>query len=152
MSISAPAEPGTAPVPPRPVPVPDERSNGFWEAAARHVLAIQRCADCGWLSYPPDTVCASCLSPTRDFHWQEVSGRGVLRSWTVVHTAFLPGFAPYVPYVVVAVELEEQPGLRVTARLLDGSDPPLAYGAPAHIDFEDVAPGVSIPVFRRGAQ
>lgn len=137
---------------PRPVPVPDELSGGFWAAAARHRLAIRRCERCGWMSYPPDVVCASCLSPDRSFSWQEVSGRGTLRSWTIVHTAFLPGFAPYVPYVVAAAELEEQPGLRFTARLLDGPDAPLKYGAPVETDFEDVpernGAGVTIPVLR----
>jgi uncharacterized OB-fold protein len=132
----------------RPVPLPDERSQGFWEAAARHVLAIQRCSNCGWLSYPPDVVCANCLLPERDFRWEPVSGRGTLRTWTVVRTAFLPGFSAYVPYVVAAAELVEQPGLRVTARLLDGPEARLRYGAAVDTTFEDMADGVSIPVFR----
>jgi hypothetical protein len=31
----------------RPPPVPDDQSAGYWEAAARHVLAIARCSRCG---------------------------------------------------------------------------------------------------------
>jgi uncharacterized OB-fold protein len=65
----------------------------------------------------------------------------------VIRDAFLPGFAPYVPYVVAAVELEEQPGLRMVARLVDGPDGPLAHGAAVETRFDDVAPGVAIPVF-----
>jgi hypothetical protein len=61
--------------------------------------------------------------------------------------AFLPGFTPYVPYVVAAVELEEQAGLRMVARLVDGPDGPLGYGAAVETRFDDVAPGVAIPVF-----
>jgi uncharacterized OB-fold protein len=151
MSTSGSADQGAAEGPARPLPAPDERSAGFWAALAEHRLVMRRCQKCGWLSYPPDVICASCLSPERAFDWQAVSGRGVLRSWTVVHTAFLPGFAPYVPYVVAAVELEEQPGLRLTARLAapPGSGlPGLEYGRPVETEFEDLSQGVTVPVFR----
>jgi uncharacterized OB-fold protein len=133
---------------PRPVPVPDARSAGFWEAAAEHRLAVQRCENCGWLSYPPDVMCASCLSPKGPFVWQPVSGRGALRSWTIIRTAFLPGFAPYVPYVVAAVELIEQRGLRFTARMTTDSESVLVYGAAVETVFDDVADGLAIPVLR----
>jgi uncharacterized OB-fold protein len=132
---------------PRPVPVADERSAGFWEAAAEHRLVVSRCRHCGWLSYPPDTVCGRCLHVPPGFDWEEVSGRGTLRSWTIVRTAFLPGFAPYVPYVVGAVELSEQAGLRLVARMADGPDAGLAYGAPVETGFEDMADGVAVPLF-----
>jgi uncharacterized OB-fold protein len=133
---------------PRPVPLPDERSQPFWDAARRHTLVIQRCENCGWLSYPPDVICANCLSPDRSFRWATMSGRGTLRSWTVVRTAFLPGFAPYTPYVVAVVELDEQPGLRVAARLVDGPEALLGYGATTETIFDEVAADVTIPMFR----
>jgi len=133
---------------PRPIPVADARSAGFWQAASEHRLAMQRCARCGWLSYPPDTICSSCLSPEGSFAWETVSGRGALRSWTVIRTAFLPGFAPYVPYVVAAAELTEQAGLRLVARLAGEPGPGLVYGAPVETVFEDVAEGVAVPMLR----
>lgn len=150
MSTSAPAEPpaGGSGQPIRPVPVPDERSAGFWEAAGRHELAVQQCGKCGWFSYPPDVVCARCLSPERAFHWTRVSGRATLRTWTVVRTAFLPGFGPYVPYVVAAVELDEQAGLRLTARLITDAPGDLRAGARTETAFEDVAEGRAVPVFK----
>ena len=132
----------------RPVPVPDASSAGVWQAAADHRLVVQRCTNCGWLSYPPDVICSRCLTTRPLFEWQPVSGRGTLRSWTVVHTAFLPGFTPYVPYVVAAAELVEQGGLRLFARLVDAPEAMLTYGAAVETVFEDVADGVAIPVFR----
>jgi uncharacterized OB-fold protein len=132
----------------RPVPVPDATSAGFWQAAADHRLVVQRCTSCGWLSYPPDVTCSRCLTTRPLFEWQTVSGRGTLRSWTVVHTAFLPGFMPYVPYVVAAAELAEQSGLRLFARLVDAGETTLTYGAPVETVFEDVADGVAVPVIR----
>jgi uncharacterized protein len=93
-------------------------------------------------------VCARCLSASGPFEWHPVSGRGTLRSWTTVRTAFLPGFAPYVPYVVGAVELVEQRGLRLVARMANDRESILAYGAPVETVFDDVAEGLAIPMFR----
>ena len=132
----------------RPLPVPDDQSAGYWAAAARHVLAIARCSQCGVFSHPPDSVCASCGSIEPGFQFEPVSGNGVVRSWTVVRQALLPGFEPDLPYLVVDVELQEQPGLRLTGRLLDGPGTPLSLGAPVRAAFEDVAPGVAVPAFR----
>ena len=50
------------PAPVRPVPVPDERSAGYWEAARRGELALARCAGCGAFAHPPSTVCPHCHS------------------------------------------------------------------------------------------
>jgi uncharacterized protein len=66
----------------------------------------------------------------------------------VIRTAFLPGFAPYVPYVVAAAELIEQPGLRLVAGLAADPGSGLVYGAPVETVFEDVADGVAVPLFR----
>ena len=139
----------TSPTPPlgRPVPVPDERSQGYWDAAADHVLAVARCSVCGKFSIPPDVVCQHCHSTEPDFTFVPVSGRGVVRSWTVMHQSFVPGFDDLVPFVLVDVELEEQAELRTIGRLLDGPDAPLAIGAPVVVAFEDVAPGTSVPAF-----
>ena len=132
----------------KPVPVPDELSLEFWKAAAAHVLAVQRCAACGWYAHPPDVICVNCLSSDRLFGFEPLSGRGRIRSWTVMHDSFLPGFRADVPYVVVDVELDEQAGLRMIGQLAGGPDDRLALGAAVEAVFEDVAEGVAVPRFR----
>jgi uncharacterized OB-fold protein len=134
----------------RPVPVPDESSAPYWAAAARHVLAIARCSRCGALSMPPGQACPHCGSTDPEFGYQEVSGRGVVRSWTILRQSFLPGFDADLPFMLVDVELAEQPGLRMIGRLLDGPDAPVRVGAPVQAAFEDLADGVSIPAFTLG--
>ena len=131
----------------KPVPVPDPVSDGFWAAAASHVLAIQRCTDCGWYAYPPNVVCSNCLAPEPSFRYEPVSGRGRVTTWTVVHQAFLPGFAAEVPYTVAEVELEEQQGLRVVARLVGARPGDLAIGTMVEVAFDDVAAGITVPHF-----
>ncbi len=129
----------------RPLPVADEQSAPFWNAAAAHVLALARCSRCTSFSHPPDLVCPNCHSTDPGFVFTPVSGRGTVRSWTVLHQSFLQGFE--VPFVLVDVELVEQADLRLIGRLLDGPDVPLGIGDAVTLAFEDVAPGISVPAF-----
>jgi uncharacterized OB-fold protein len=130
----------------RPVPVPDELSAPYWAAAARHVLAIARCSRCGSYALPPGQACPQCGSTDPEYDYREVSGRGRVRSWTVIRKSFLPGFE--VPFLLVDVELDEQPELRMIGRLLDGPDATLETGAAVTVAFEDIADGVAIPAFK----
>ena len=129
----------------RPVPVPDEMSREFWAAAAAHRLELARCSHCAELSHPPDTVCPHCGSTDPAFTFVPVDGSGAIRSWTVMRQSFLPGFD--VPFVLVDVELFAQEELRLIGRLIDGPDVALRPGAPVHLVFEDLAPGVAVPAF-----
>jgi uncharacterized OB-fold protein len=131
----------------RPFPLVDERSRGYWEAAARHVLAIARCPHCGVFNHPPEDVCAHCGAHEPHVVFEAVSGRGVIKSWTTVRQALLPGFGDEVPYLLVDVELAEQQELRLIGRLLDGPDAPVRLGAPVRVAFEDVGPDLAVPAF-----
>jgi len=131
--------------PGRPVPLPDARSQPFWDAAAEHRLVLARCARCEQLCHPPDAACRHCGSTDPDFSYVPVEGGGTIRSWTVIRQSFLQGFD--VPFVLVDVELAVQPDLRLIGRLVDGPDAPRSLGAPVRLAFEDVAPGVAVPAF-----
>lgn len=58
-----------------------------------------------------------CAGGTR---YEEVSGDGVLHTWTVVRRASVPGFA--VPCVIGVVELVEQPAIRLSG-IVQVADP-----------------------------
>jgi uncharacterized OB-fold protein len=98
-------------------------------------------------SLPPDVVCPHCGTTSPDFAFEPVSGRGVVRAWTVVRQSFLPGFDDDLPFVLVDVELDDQRELRLIGRLVDGVDAPLSLGARVLPAFEDIAPGVAVPAF-----
>jgi uncharacterized protein len=131
----------------RPLPVVDARSGEYWSAAARHVLVLPRCADCGQLALPPDVVCPHCRSTNPRYAFEPVSGQGSIRSWVVVHDSFLPGFDTDLPFVLVDVEIDEQRDLRMIGRLLDGPASALHIGDRVSVAFEDLDDAVSIPAF-----
>ncbi|MGE3327284.1 MAG: Zn-ribbon domain-containing OB-fold protein [Acidimicrobiia bacterium] len=97
------------------LPVPDPHSRFFWESGSDGVLRMLRCAGCGFWIHPPAPVCTECLS--RDVTPQPLSGRGIVHSFTVNHQQWSP--EQLVPYVIVLVELAEQPGLRLTSSLVE---------------------------------
>jgi uncharacterized protein len=132
--------------PPKPVPIPDDQSAGFWSAAAGHVLAIQHCEACGAAAHPPVMVCVHCHDAGRRFRFDPVSGRGRIKTWTVMRQAFLPGFAPDVPYAVAEIELDDA-AVCVIGRLRGPAPEALAVGAPVSVAFDDVAEGTAVPVF-----
>jgi uncharacterized OB-fold protein len=128
------------------LPVPDETSAGYWEAAARHVLTLARCSNCGQMTLPPDLTCPHCHTIDPRFTFAPVEGRGRIRTWTVIRRPFLQGFD--VPFVLVDVQLDDQPRVRIIGRLLDGPDAPLRLDAPVNVAFEDLTPEISVPAFR----
>ena len=130
----------------RPLPLPDEASEGFWAAANEGRLAIQRCRACGRFNHAPTLACQSCGS--FDLGYQDVSGRGALHSWTRVEHAPAPGFRDKVPFLVGVIELAEQPHLVMAAELVDVAEADLRLGLPLEVGFERVSPDCMLPVLR----
>jgi uncharacterized protein len=74
------------------------------------------------------------------------SGRGQVFSWTVMHRALHPGFAPDVPYATVVIELAA--GVRMVSHVLGLAPEQLRVGLPVEVFFDDVTPEVTRPKFR----
>ena len=129
----------------RPLPVRDETSAPYWAACAEHVLKLPRCSSCGEFTLPPDVTCPHCQSPEPDFTFEPVSGRGKVRTWTVIRHSFLSGFE--VPFLLVDVELDDQPHIRMVGRLVDGPETPLRIGDRVAVAFEDLSSDIAVPAF-----
>ncbi len=129
------------------LPVPDEMSAPYWAAAAEHRLMLPRCSQCGMFSMPPDITCPNCKTLEPRFAYEPVSGRGTVRTWTVVRRSFLTGFD--LPFLVVDVQLDVHPDVRLIGQLLDGPETPIKLGDAVEVDFEDIAAGVAVPAFRK---
>lgn len=132
------------PVHTRPAPVPDADSRPFWEGVANHELRIQRCRSCGRHVYYPRSICPHCHAAELD--WVQASGTGVLYSYTVSRRPAGPGFAADVPYVVALVDLDEGP--RMMTNLVDVPPEDVAIGQRVQVDFREMSPGLTLPVFR----
>ena len=131
----------------RVLPVADEMSAPYWQACSQHELKLPRCSQCGRFSLPPEIVCPNCKCTEPGWTWQAVSGRGRIRTWTIVRHSFLQGFD--LPFVLADVELDDDPGVRMVGRLLDGPDAALALGDRVEVAFEDISDGIAIPSFRK---
>ena len=125
------------------LPEPDDSSRAYWAAAARGELVIQRCRGCRALVHPPRSECPRCAAT--ELPAERVSGRGTVHSFTIGHHA-ASGIPT--PFALVLVELEEQPGLRVLANLLDCPLDQIRVGMRVAVTFEDVGGGVTLPQFK----
>ncbi len=121
----------------------DARSEGFFDAAGRDVLAIRRCTSCGHLLAPESRTCTDCGSS--GLEWHTSSGAAELVTWSVIHHPPHPGFAEQVPFAVAYVELAEGPW--INARLIGISLEDLHAGLPLSVAFVHPAEGDSYPVF-----
>lgn len=128
----------------RPLPLADEDSRPYWEAAKQGRLELPRCQSCSKFHFPPRPRCPYCLSP--QLEWSEVGGRGKVYSFTVIHVPIVRGFET--PYAVAQVELVEQAGLRLMANILGIPASDVAIGMAVEVVFEDVGDAAVLPQFR----
>ena len=129
----------------KPIPIADETSAPFWEAARDGRLVVQRCA-CGYYNHPPRPTCDSCLS--QELVFVPVSGRGKIYSYTVMHQRDVVGFEDETPFLNLVVELEEQPMLLMVANLPGVERDRVRIGASVDVCFEDRGGGAVVPQFR----
>ena len=109
----------------------------FWEAAARRVLLLPRCTDCGQSHWHPRPHCPHCRSDA--VQWKQASGRGTLHAFTVIRRAGGP-------YVLAYVQVEEGP-LMMT-NIIDTPPEDLRIGMAVQCAFRATAEGRHAPVFK----
>jgi uncharacterized OB-fold protein len=124
--------------PSRAAPAVTDLTRPFWDAAREGRLAIQRCADCRYYNHPPKDACDNCLSTNLTF--EDVSGRGSVWSWTVMHQKSVAGFEDAVPYLTALVELDEQPMLLLVTNLPGVTLGAFKIGDRVHVTFEPLHP------------
>jgi uncharacterized OB-fold protein len=133
-------------------PLPDTRNAGkrYWEAAAKGVLLVPKCLECGSTFWHPRPRCPHCGSDRVD--WIESSGNGTIHTFTVVRQSSDPYFKSKLPYAVAMVELaieqEQGPRIRIMSNVIDCPLDTLHIGMPVAVVFEQVSEQVAIPLFR----
>ena len=79
----------------------------FWAAAQEGRLTIQHCDDCRRAVFYPRALCPHCWS--NRLRWRDATGRGHLKSFSVVHRPGHPAWSAMAPYTIGLVALEEGP-------------------------------------------
>lgn len=98
-------------------PAPDGVDAPYWHGLAEGELRIQQCRSCGRHVWTPQHMCRWCGGT--DLVWRPIAAVGTVYSWTRTHHAFTPELEAAVPYVVVLVELDEAPEVRLLGMLVD---------------------------------
>jgi uncharacterized OB-fold protein len=131
----------------KPMPRITEFDRPFWEACNEEKLLLQRCqaADCGHFIFYPRVCCPYCGRGNPA--WTEASGRGTLRSYTVLHHAQHESFDAELPYCFIAVDLAEGPTMFSRLEAVPASQN-VVLGCPVEAYFVAHTPDQKLPFFR----
>jgi len=102
----------------------------FYKFLQQGKLMAGKCQKCGKIHLPPRPLCSNCYS--QQFTWVNISGRGKLSTYTVIHVA-PQQFQALTPYAVGIVELEN--GLKIPAMIQDIAQEQLKIGMELNLDF-----------------
>ena len=127
-------------------PETDDLSSPYWSACREGRLELQRCRTCTRFVHHPERSCPWCGGA--DLGHDEVSGRGTIEAFTVIHRSFVAAYRDSGPYVVGWVGLDEQPGLRIFAGIdVEPDGETDLVGARVAVAFAEVAEFGAMPYF-----
>jgi uncharacterized OB-fold protein len=127
---------------------PDAITQQFWDRCTQHVLAFQKCSNCGTFRNPPVPFCYVCRST--DSQWAPVSGDGTIYSFTIVTHAVHPGLVEKIPFNVALVEFPDAPGVRLISNVIDATPDEMRIGLPVTLHWEDLGDDTTLPRFKKG--
>jgi uncharacterized OB-fold protein len=102
----------------------------FYKFLNQQKLMAGKCLKCGKIHLPPRPMCDNCFS--QDFEWFQISGKGKLVTYTVIHVA-PQQFQALTPYAVGIVELEN--GLKIPGMIQSTTQENLKIGMKLNLDF-----------------
>lgn len=126
--------------------VPDDLTRPFWEAANEERLVIQNCPACDRLQHPPAPSCAACGNENLD--WKEVSGRGQIYNYGVVHDCPVRLLQEDQPFNVAIVTLDDDPGIQMFSHLPGTTEDEVPVKGAVEVIFEATANGQKVPEWR----
>ncbi len=102
----------------------------FYKFLHQGKLMAGKCQKCGKIHLPPRPLCDRCYST--EFEWLEISGKGKLLTYTIIHIA-PQQFQAMAPYAVGIVQLEN--GLRIPGMIQGAPHEQLRINMDLTIDF-----------------
>ena len=116
----------------------------FYKFMAQGKLMAGKCNKCGKIHLPPRPLCDNCYSQA--FTWMQISGKGKLLTYTVIHVAPAQ-FQALAPYAVGIVELEG--GLKIPGMINGVSQDELRIGMELTLDFGTCSTAQTWPQWQR---
>ena len=133
---------------PKQSPVADESSQSFWDACNEDRLVIQNCSACNRMQHPPEPTCRNCGSAD-NLGWREVSGRGKIYSYGVVHDCPIAPLQADQPFNVAVIELEDDPDIKMYSHLPGTPVDEVPIGGSVQVEFETTpGNGQKVPEWR----
>jgi len=129
-----------------PKPVPTLLTKPFWDGCREGRLTVQQCDDCGHYRFYPTEGCPHCRS--RKYTWRDMSGKGKVYSWIVIHRSVDPVWQARAPFVTGLVELDEQEKLLVPGLILGVAPKDVKAGMKVRVEFEQTDPDTVVPRWR----
>ncbi len=123
--------------------VPSPLSRGFFAAARRGELTVQRCTSCGKAQLPPRPACTACMSEAVEL--VPASGRATVRSFTAVHRAPTKELQKQAPYLIALVDLDEGPAMMT--RIVQVPAAEVRIGMRVQARFEPLSDDVALIYF-----
>ena len=119
---------------PRPVPLADQDSRLYWEAANRGTLLVQRCNACGKAQFYFRSLCHHCQS--EDLGTEPSKGLGSVASFSIVYRPPMACFKPDLPYVVALVDVDE--GFRFMTNIVNCDPASVHIGQRVRVLFQRI--------------
>lgn len=110
----------------------------FWEGLQAGKFLAPKCKNCGELFFPPRSHCPECLNDS--LVWEELSGKGILHSWTELFFV-QPEFDA--PFLLGLVDLVEGVG-RIVTRISGETADGLYIGMPMSIRIATHSDGMAL--------
>ena len=115
----------------------DHDNLAYYQGLLNQQLLLNRCDECAHWHHPPRPVCPKCWSSSVSA--TEVAGDGFVALVTILRQG---GKRPGVDYTdghpLVAIELDEQPGLRVTGTIINSAPSEIAVGDRVRVIWRDI--------------
>ena len=125
----------------------DADNTAYYRGLSARQLLIQRCRECRVWHHPPRSVCPRCWS--RDVVAEPVSGRGTIGLLTILRQgAPQPGVDYTDGHALVAIDLEEQAGLRLAGAIVETEAADIRIGAPVELVWREVDGRPPTPEFK----
>jgi uncharacterized OB-fold protein len=128
----------------KPLPIPTQWSQPFWDAAKQHKFVLKKCSKCGFIDHPPYLYCTNCHADEHE--WVETSGKATLAAYAINQFGVPFPFWADLPYVVAMIDLPEGP--RMISNIVECDHDKLENGMELEVVFDDVTDEITLPKWR----